>query len=485
MAIRYLFITGLFCFFSTAALAQSPDSLLQKLEQIPDNFYHKIEQKYTSLNQKLSRKTLQYLKRLEQQEKKWYQKLVAFDPSFKGKQNENIHKKYAELTDLLAGKKEMLTDVNLTQYSAYMDTLSTSLSFLQQYADYGDKIKISLEELNQLKSSLNISEKIKAFIAERKEQLKGELAKYSHLPNSLKKEYEQLGKTIYYYNAQLQEYKQMLGDPDKTEKKAIELLNGIPAFQKFMRENSQLASLFRLPGNNLNGVSLNGLQTRQSVQQIIQQEISSGGPNAMMQVQQQLSEAHSQINQMKDRLNEMANGGSGDADLPDFKPNQQKTKTFLKRLEYGFDIQFGKSTSLLPSSANMGLSVGYKLNDKSIIGIGGSYKMGIGSIEHVSITHQGLGIRSFLDWKAPFGSKGVLGGLWFSGGYEMNYNASFKNIEQLKNELAWQKSALIGLSKKYKISNKVKGEMKILYDFLANSHFPETSPLVFRLGYKF
>ncbi len=56
--------------------------------------------------------------------------------------------------------------------------------------------------------------------------------------------------------------------------------------------------------------------------------------------------------------------------MPDFKPNNQKIKSFLKRLEYTTDVQFSKTNSLLPNTANIGLGIGYKLNDKSIIGIG-------------------------------------------------------------------------------------------------------------------
>lgn len=66
----------------------------------------------------------------------------------------------------------------------------------------------------------------------------------------------------------------------------------------------------------------------------------------------------------------------------------------------------------------------------------------------------------------------------------MNYNSSFKRIEELKKYDAWQRSALIGVSKQYKVGKKVKGQVKILYDFMANSHVPVSSPFVFRVGYK-
>jgi len=53
----------------------------------------------------------------------------------------------------------------------------------------------------------------------------------------------------------------MLNDPDKMTKKALSLLNKLPAFQAFMKQNSQLAGLFNLPSNYGNPASLAGLQT--------------------------------------------------------------------------------------------------------------------------------------------------------------------------------------------------------------------------------
>ena len=110
------------------------------------------------------------------------------------------------------------------------------------------------------------------------------------------------------------------------------------------------------------------------------------------------------------------------------------------------------------------------------MGLGMSYKMGIGTINHISFSSMGLGLRSYAEWK-------IKKQIYASGGYEMNYYSAFKNISQLKNYDAWQRSALIGVSKKYRISKKVKGEIKLLYDFLANRHIPVTQPFLFRFGY--
>ncbi len=183
--------------------------------------------------------------------------------------------------------------------------------------------------------------------------------------------------------------------------------------------------------------------------------------------------------QLKDKILK-AGGSSGDVDIPDFKPNMQKTKTFLQRIEYSSDFQFAKTNSLLPTTVDIGLGVGYKLNDKSLIGIGVSYKMGLGSIQHISITHQGVGLRSYIDWK-------LKKQFFVSGGFEMNYNAQFKNIAQLNSYSDWQQSGLIGLSKKINVKTKwFKGtKLQLLYDMLCNQHTPVTQPILFRIGYNF
>ena len=246
-----------------------------------------------------------------------------------------------------------------------------------------------------------------------------------------------------------------------------------------MQENSMLAQLFGSPSASGSTASLAGLQTRASVNALIQNQIAAGGPNAAQQVRDNIQAAQSELNKLKDKVLK-AGGSSSDMNMPDFKPNQTKTQTFKQRLEFGSNFQFGKSNSLMPTTADLGLSLGYKLNDKSVLGIGASYKMGMGSIEHFSITHQGVGLRSFMDWK-------LKKQFFITGGYEMNYNAQFKNIHQLQQYNDWQQSGLVGLTKKIPVNTKwMKGtKLQILYDMLANKHVPVSQPVVFRVGYNF
>jgi len=287
---------------------------------------------------------------------------------------------------------------------------------------------------------------------------------------------------VYYYSEQLNEYKALLKDHEKAERKALELLSKTKLFKDFMRKNSMLASLFRLPSDPndpLSQASLFGLQTRAQVSNLIQQQISSGGSNAQQQIQQNIQQAQGALNDLKNKLNHWNKPSSNDEIPEGFKPNNEKTKSFFQRLEYGINIQSQRSNGYFPVTSDFGLSLGYKLNDKSIIGVGASYKVGWGKdIQHINITHQGVGLRSFVDWR-------IKGSFWLSGGYESNYRREFKTMDDLKYLNAWQQSGLIGLSKVLSLKTKFfkKTKVQLLFDFLSYQQVPATQPLIFRIGY--
>ena len=104
-------------------------------------------------------------------------------------------------------------------------------------------------------------------------------------------------------------------------------------------------------------------------------EVTEGGGNGQMpDLEQRLESAQSQLNQYKDKLSKLGTGGP-DVDMPDFKPNDQKTKSFLKRLELGTDFQTTRNNYYFPAVTDLGLSVGYKLGHSNSLGVGASYKL--------------------------------------------------------------------------------------------------------------
>lgn len=224
------------------------------------------------------------------------------------------------------------------------------------------------------------------------------------------------------------------------------------------------------------------MQTRETINKELTAKYGSLA-NVSQVMQQNAPSVESQLSDLKNKASSLASGGfgnggsSGSQPMPDFKPNGQRTKTFLKRLEYGANIQTQRLSSYFPVTSNIGAMVGYRLNDRSDIGVGLSYDLGWGTNwNNIKLTQQGLGLRSFVDWQIK--------GSWFlTGGYEKSYMNVFTSIQQLRNYSAWQTSGLIGLTKQYKISKKLNGNIQLLWDILSYQQIPKTQPILFRVGY--
>jgi hypothetical protein len=179
---------------------------------------------------------------------------------------------------------------------------------------------------------------------------------------------------------------------------------------------------------------------------------------------------------MKDKL--PGYGADSEDILPDFQANSYKTKSLLKRLSFGGNLQFNGGNNFLPTTTDLAVQVAYQLNTKSSFGIGTAAKIGIGSWDAIRLTGEGIGLRSFMDWK-------IKGDFYINGGFELNYLNAVNNLQQLQNQDAWQKSALLGVSRKFKVSTKLKGSVQLLYDFLYQQYQPIRTPVIFRIGYSF
>ena len=451
----------------------------------PQKYAISVGEKAKKLEDKLVNKSMKVLSSMQKQEEKIYKKLLSTKDSLIARS------KLAELNGKYSALKDKLKNPPLIskaqQYIPRLDSLSTSLKFLDQ-SGIGGKVKDALSRTSALQDKFEQAEEIKKFIRERKEQLKQQLEKLGMV-----KQLKQINKQIYYYAAQVKEYKEILKDPKKIEKKALELLAKTKFFQDFMKKNSMLASLFRMPGDPNDPdylASLSGLQTRAQVNAIVQQQIGSGGPNAQQVFNQNLQSAQSQMNALKARIGQLGGSSSDDIMPEGFRPNEEKQKSFGKRIEYSTNFQAQKSTSFFPATSDLGLGAGYKLNSKSIIGVGASFKLGLGNgWQHIKFSGQGIGLRSYIDWKAPFGSsqKGMWKNIWISGGYEMNYKTGFNAIDQLRNLGGWQRSGLIGISRSIPVKTKffTKTKLQLLWDFLSYQQVPRTQAVIFRIGYNF
>ncbi len=327
-----------------------------------------------------------------------------------------------------------------------------------------------MSKVQALEDQFKKTDNVEDFIKQREQYLQQQLSSYN-LPGL-----QQYKQQAAYYGQEMQELKQDWDDPSRAEAKAMDLLNKLPAFQNFMKKNSMIAGLFNIPDDySTSGIA--GLQTRDQVQKLMQEKMQMMGPNGAQTAQQNIGDAQSALTSLRNKLNQ----GSSELAMPDGQGNNQHTKTLFKRLEYGINVQSSMASGYYPQSTAFAGTVGYKLNDKSVIGVGLSYNVGWGTdIHHIHISNQGIGIRSYLDVQ-------LKGSFYASGGFEKNYNKVFTSLNQVVAGNLWQNSGLIGISKIVSLKGNFmkKTKVQLLWDFLSYYQTPRTQPFVFRVGYNF
>ncbi|SFM85445.1 hypothetical protein SAMN05428949_1051 [Chitinophaga sp. YR627] len=445
------FLTPLLCIITVPSFAQ--DSIM------PRRYYAQLEEKTQKVNSLIRKKTQKSLNWLISREQLMRAKLNKSDPVA-------AHRIFDRSIDSLQRLKS-LAAANLPakaklgrQYNSYLDTLQVAAKFLPASADLQQKV-------GQLQGSIGQSEQISAYIHERQRALKNQLAQYTMFTKDL----QSLGKQAYYYQEQVREYTSILQDRNKAQEKAMALLRKSSAFRAFFQKHSVLSELFGT-NNDVNAEqALEGLQTRSQVEQLIQQRIGNN-PDARQAITEQVNQARDQFNAFKEKFPVLNNS----AEMPDFKPNQMKTRRFLQRMEFGGNIQFQRASNWYPTMGDIALQAAYKFSEKGNAGIGLAYKLGLGSLDRIAISSKGVGIRSFADYR-------IKNAFSLNGGLEMNHYAAFSHIAQLKNWNGWQRSALLGMRYTYKASPKLKGNITVLYDFLARQQAPFSEPLKIRFGY--
>ena len=492
-----------------SARAQTADSVAGKVLGFPGKLLARIQRKASGLNGQLTNVTESNLRQMQAREQKLQRKLMAIDPAGAQTLFAGSAQRYAALEQQIrqdtGSRKQALSGV----YPAYLDSLQGSVKFLQQNpgvlgglsspaggAGLSPQVNAQLQgagaQLQALQAKMGDADQVQAFLQQRKQLIGQYLVQHGLSTGPLSKIYGGMNQQVYYYSQQLRQYKEMWTNPDQMTQKALAVLNRLPAFQTFMKDNSMLGGLFHLPGSYSAPQAISGLQTKAQVAALVQAQtgsaagaggVSAGGASAgggMDALQSNLQNAQSQLDNYKSKLSSLGTG-NGDMDMPNFKPNDQKTKTFWKRLEYGADFQTTHTNYYFPMVTDFGASLGYKLGHNNVIGIGASYKLGWGNgIQHIAFSSQGVGLRSFVQIhiKASFSA---------TGGFEYNYTTPFASFQDLKLIQNWTKSGLIGVTKTVSLKNRVfkKTSVSLLWDFLSYQQVPQTQAFLFRIGYTF
>lgn len=506
------------CLAVVVTSAQSIDTLTGKLANFPTRLFGKIQSQSASLNQQISAQTQKYLTKMARRERQMQQKLECIDSNAAAHLLfANSQQQYAALAAQVRGDTSHRTVGLNGQYVPYVDTMQGAMSFLQQHpqvlakgmsvvngsgltgpigtmsgpssigsavtgvsAQVQAKLQAAASQFQALQAKMQDADMVKAYVQSRQQLISQYLAQHTALAGVLGKSLTGMQQEQYYYSQRVQQYKAMLSDPTALAQQALAMLSKLTAFQNFMTSHSQLGSLFHVPGNYGTAVAVNGLQTKEQVAKIVQNQITAAGPPGIAAFQNTLQSAQSQLDGYKDKLNKLGIG-NGDAQMPNFQPNDQKTKSFLGRLQLGFNFQTTHYNNYYPSLLSLGINLGYKLGHSNVIGIGWAYVLGTGDgIRDVHLTSQGMSLRFFINLK-------IKSSFSATGGFEYNYINPFNSYQQLKQIQDWQRSGLIGVTKTISMKSKVLKQttFSLLWDFLSYQNTPQTQPIIFRMGYNF
>ncbi len=413
----------LFFCFSVSCCAQQIQELpssnfpTSNIGKISDRTLDVLNQRYSLLSKLVERRAEKAIQKMIKKESALEQKLqgqvhgpdsIRASALFAG----NKAQLQQLLTNLRAGPSVNLPGTSsLRQYMPRIDSMQTALKFLGQpglaLTSQTQKIRLLSQHFQQLQESLRRAGDVQAWFSQCGQQLQSQLSN-----TGMGKQLLGVNQEAYYYQAQLLEYKGMLNDPEKMQQAVLSAVREIPAFQSFFQKNSYWSVLFPAQPNAGTPAALAGLQTRDDLQKQLQTKLNlspgvistvavkagESGEGGTVNLQNQLQNAQAKLESLKEKLASVGGSSGGNITMPDFQPNPQHNKTFLKRLEYSFTIQNSSSTALLPAISSLGLNIGYKLNSNAIVGVGGSYLLGVGNgLNQIHFSNQGLGYRVFSD----------------------------------------------------------------------------------------
>lgn len=461
---------------------------------VPVRFLKRVSSISNSLDRQLTRQTTSYLNQMAGYESRLRRKLSTVDSASAQRLFGGSAAQYSSYLQKIHQDSAARGSSPSGEYLPYADSLHTAVAFLKQHPQYlqgagaggelsssvASQLQGSMSSMQALQGKMQTADEVRGFLQQRKQAIDQYLNMHPSLQGLLGGPSAAYGKELYYYSQQVRAYKQMLNNPDQMEQKVLGQLSQLSVYKTFAKNNSQLAGMFGIPGNYGSPSGITGLQTRDQVSQIIQSQVAGGGAGGQAALQANLQSAESQLQGFKNKLSQLG-AGSGGIEEPAFKPNSQKTKTFWKRLEYGANFQTTRNDYAFPTVTDFGASLGYKLNDKSDIGVGASYKLGWGNgIQHVAFSNQGVGLRTFMDVK-------IKGSFSATGGFEYNYETPFSSFKGLIHSNYWTQSGLIGITKVVSVKSRVfkQTQLQLLWDFLSYQQIPKTQPILFRIGYNF
>ena len=161
-------------------------------------------------------------------------------------------------------------------------------------------------------------------------------------------------------------------------------------------------------------------------------------------------------------------------DLPKLPPNRMKGKPFIERLSPGFTLQIQRSEQ---TEMDITPQLGYKISGRWTSGVGLGYRVKFNSKNATfDNTHPVYGFRHFQHFTVYKG--------FFMAVY---YDLMKRDIAITKRETEsrWTHNYMGGIGKGYNITNKLRGNIQVLYQFFQSAGSPYPNKWNIRFGFDF
>jgi len=353
-------------------------------------------------------------------------------------------------------------------------------------------------KLQELQQQLNAQDQIQQLIEQRSLELQ------QQFPGKDISALNRITKQIAIAKAKTQSWKHIADEPDATEAKAYEYLQGVKGFNNYLNTNDKaFGGLGKNP--SVEDLQRMGYQTKGMVGKALQKQFGGNFDKARQQISQQLAAYQKELNKATDKAND-AKSLFGDTknsagnlkhslqhiQKPAFR-NPMRGVPFLLRWQPRYDFQTTRAMDSRPAMLNLSTGLAYKQTPKLKMGMAIAADIGLGKDwQHLKMSYEGISLRAFADYEMIFG-------IAVEGGYERAFRPA--NRPYLQNEETDptqtesgnnilkkafdnpQQAAYVGLMKSYHLNKKWNGTFMLGYDFLYQKYGLRT-PLTIRIGWE-
>ncbi|NER83512.1 MAG: hypothetical protein F6K42_28960, partial [Leptolyngbya sp. SIO1D8] len=313
-----------------------------------------------------------------------------------------------------------------------------------------------MQEKERLSSLKTGSEALKSSFNERLQQLDQNLN-----PDFLSRHQQQLQQ----YTGRIKTYQDQVNNvPETLEQKA----RGMEEVKAFERQKTAFSPYQE---------QMEQLGKEEYAKEQVVQKAKTMAKDHFAGQQEKLLAAQSRLTKLKKKMGKFSGGGLNGEKTK--KENAMKGKTLGERLVFGgnFQLHPGEEVSLDISPA-----LAYRWTKMFRLGLGGTYRTTFDEKERFFLSDENevFGYRGFAEHEVY---KGFFAHMEYERLKSGNGSAQNGAVGDANGD-TWQNSALGGLGKRYKIRNKIKGNVTLLYNFLYDEHSLYNKPWNLRFGFE-